>query len=148
MGLSAEAPDLWIDMPEEERKTGCILDTETCVIKDTYFFVKANLELPLRGEEAFFTYTVWVALSREGFERIVDNWQNPLRARAEPYSGYLATRLPGYPETINLRCKVYESELGMRPIVILEPTDHPLAVEQREGMTRDRIRDIISLITE
>jgi hypothetical protein len=32
--------------------------------------------------------------------------------------------------------------VGKRPLIELEPTDHPLAVEQRTGITQDRIREI------
>ena len=30
----------------------------------------------------------------------------------------------------------------MKPFIELEATDHPLAVEQREGITMDRVREI------
>lgn len=32
--------------------------------------------------------------------------------------------------------------VGERPYVELEPTDHPLAIEQRAGITQDRGREI------
>ena len=32
--------------------------------------------------------------------------------------------------------------LGQRPLITLEPTDHPLAVEQREGITMARVQEI------
>ncbi|WP_329223341.1 DUF2199 domain-containing protein [Streptomyces microflavus] len=32
--------------------------------------------------------------------------------------------------------------VGKRPLIELEPTNHPLAVEQRTGITQDRIREI------
>ncbi|MEM8533350.1 MAG: DUF2199 domain-containing protein [Chloroflexota bacterium] len=145
-GFGASAPDIWLDMAEEERKTGCILDEETCVIKGVYFFLKGNLDIPFKDSKEFFTYTVWVSLNKEHFERIVSLWGNPLRSKEPPYFAWLATRLPSYPETINLKTQVYINDIGMRPTVILEPNDHPLAVEQRQGMDRTRIEEIVTLL--
>lgn len=46
------------------------------------------------------------------------------------------------PSTINLKTNVHTRPIGERPLVELEPTEHPLAVEQRTGITRDRVREI------
>lgn len=34
----------------------------------------------------------------------------------------------------------------MAPYVELEPTDHPLAIEQRNGITLDRVKEIEEMI--
>ncbi|TCI65203.1 hypothetical protein EVJ21_00995 [Exiguobacterium sp. SH0S2] len=34
----------------------------------------------------------------------------------------------------------------MRPFIELEPTDHPLAAEQREGITRERIEELARIV--
>ncbi len=34
----------------------------------------------------------------------------------------------------------------MAPYVELEPTDHPLAIEQRNGITLDRVKEIEEII--
>ena len=49
-------------------------------------------------------------------------------------------RLPLYPNTLNLKTQVHTRPVGERPLVELKPTDHPLAVEQRHGITMDRVR--------
>jgi hypothetical protein len=36
--------------------------------------------------------------------------------------------------------------VGQRPLVELEPTDHPLAVEQREGITIARVQEFAELL--
>ncbi|MEV0465699.1 DUF2199 domain-containing protein [Nocardia tengchongensis] len=51
--------------------------------------------------------------------------------------------LPLYePSTLNLKTKLRTQLPGTRPLVELEPTDHPLAVEQRTGITRARVQAI------
>lgn len=60
--------------------------------------------------------------------------------------GWLATRLPYEPDTINLKTMVYIRRVGIRPYIELEPTDHPLAVEQRRGITIGRVQEIAEMI--
>ncbi len=36
---------------------------------------------------------------------------------------------------------------GIRPYIELEPTDHPLAVEQRTGITVERVQQIFEAMT-
>jgi hypothetical protein len=54
--------------------------------------------------------------------------------------------LPGYPDTVNLKTMVHSREVGRRPFIELEPTDHPLAVEQRQGITWARVQEIAELV--
>ena len=50
--------------------------------------------------------------------------------------------LPVYPNTLRLKTKVHTQAGNLRPLVELEPTAHPLAVEQRNGITMGRAREI------
>ncbi|MFQ6227966.1 DUF2199 domain-containing protein [Nocardia sp. NPDC002869] len=57
--------------------------------------------------------------------------------------GWLTTDLSAYsPTTLNLKTRLHTRPVGERPFIELEPTDHPLAVEQRTGITRDRVHEI------
>ena len=49
---------------------------------------------------------------------------------------------PVFPNMLRLKTKVHTQAGNLRPLVELEPTDHPLAVEQRNGITMDRVREI------
>jgi len=50
--------------------------------------------------------------------------------------------LPLYPSTENLKTRVHLRDNGVRPYIELEATDHPLAVEQRNGIAADRVAEI------
>ena len=52
--------------------------------------------------------------------------------------------LPGYPPTLSLKLSVQTGAAGERPIATLEPTDHPLAIEQRDGIALDRVLEIVA----
>lgn len=61
--------------------------------------------------------------------------------------GWLSTALPIYPlETLSLPTLVHTRPVGLRPLVELEPSDHPLAIEQRNGITRARVQELAEAI--
>ncbi|MFJ9823262.1 DUF2199 domain-containing protein [Streptomyces sp. NPDC101160] len=141
MNYSASAPYVWdsrfADAPD------CLLTSDECVIKAQHYFVKGLIEIPVIGSDEVFSWGVWVSLSRENFSRAADLWDTPGRESEKPYFGWLTTELPVYaPSTINLKTHVHTRPVGKRPLVELEPTEHPLAVEQRAGITTDRVREI------
>jgi hypothetical protein len=68
-------------------------------------------------------------------------------ADAPPMFGWLSTELPIYqPSTLNLKTVVHMQPVGLRPLVELEPTEHPLAVEQREGISIGRVQEFAERI--
>lgn len=139
------APDYWLAMPEPERNRRCDLSDETCVIDGEHFFIKGNIEIPVQGLDTPFAWTVWTTLSRPNFERALQLWHDPGRVNEPPYFGWLSTRLPSYPDTLNLATHVHTRAISLRPYIEVEPMDHPLAVEQRTGITMVRVQQIAEI---
>jgi len=53
---------------------------------------------------------------------------------------------PAYPETtISLKAELETRPLGERPLVHLEPTEHPLSREQRFGISMARVQQIVEV---
>ncbi|MFV5995502.1 DUF2199 domain-containing protein [Streptomyces sp. NPDC056231] len=145
MNYTAEAPDVWD--PAFADADECLLSSDQCVIRAQHYFVKGLIEIPAIGSDEVFSWAVWVSLSRENFSRGADLWDTTGREAEEPYFGWLTTDLSAYsPTTLNLKTYVHTRPVGERPFVELEPTDHPLAVEQRTGITRDRVREIAAAV--
>lgn len=145
MHYTAEAPALWD--PSFADADDCLLSSDQCVIHARHYFVKGLIEIPVIGSDEVFSWGVWVSLSRESFSRAADLWDTPGRESEQPYFGWLTTDLPVYsPATLNLKTNVHARPVGQRPFVELEPTGHPLAVEQRTGITRGRVREIASAV--
>lgn len=145
MNYTAEAPAVWA--PSFADADDCLLSSDQCVVGGQLYFVKGMIEIPVIGSDEVFSWGVWVSLSRENFSRAADLWDTPGREAEEPYFGWLTTDLPVYPTaTLNLKTHVHTRPVGERPFIELEPTDHPLAVEQRTGITLDRVREIAAAI--
>jgi len=147
MSYTSEAPFYYYDASDDERQNDFELYSEICIMNQEHFFVRGCVEIPVFNEEEFFTWNIWVSLSEENFRRMIDVWESDKREKEPPYFGWFSVSIPSYPETLNLKTNVHTRSVGTRPLIELEPTDHPLAVEQREGITLERIKDIQKQLT-
>jgi len=145
LSLAAHEPSQWLRLTEPERLNS-ELTRDQCVIRtadETAYFVAAVLDIPVVGRPGSFTWSVWVSLSERSFLEVSEHWDDADRDRLGPYFGWLCTSLPGYPETVFLKTRVYQRLPGLRPTLELEPTDHPLAVHQREGIP---VGDLVAIV--
>ena len=60
------------------------------------------------------------------------------REAGQHFLGWVCSEVPGYASTHGLKAKLHVREYPMRPWVELEPTSHPLALDQRQGLAPDR----------
>jgi hypothetical protein len=140
-GYGTLAPAYWREELADDPAS--MLTDEQCVIERRHFFLRARIILPVLDGDQRFEWGVWVSVSRKNYHRAGTMWNNPDRANEPPYFGWLATDLPVYdPATLNLKTQFQTQAVGIRPTVELGPTDHPLAIEQRDGITVARIQQI------
>ena len=142
--LAAEAPLFYYGVPEGEREARCQLGSDTCIVDGEHFFIRGCLEIPVHRETNPFIWGVWVSLSKVNFDRFVACFEGEKRSHIGPFFGWLSAGLLGYPDTENLKMRAHLRDGGIRPVIELEPTDHPLAVEQRDGITADRVAEIVA----
>ena len=137
------APDAWTGLSALDRRFGGnTIDSDLCIIHQKDYFIHGLIEIPVLDGEGPFAWGVWVSLSKDNFNRSCDLWDDPARVNEPAYFGWLSNSLPGYPETLNLKTAVHNRAVGMRPYIELEPTEHPLALEQANGITTARVREI------
>lgn len=144
--FGAAAPLSYYDVPDHEREKRCDLGSDDCVIDEKYFFVRGCIEIPVHGEEEPFSWSVWVSLSEQSYLDWVKHFDVAKRSNCGPYFGWLNAWLKPYPDTINLKTQVHLRDDGFRPLIELEATHHPLAIEQREGITRERVAEIYAMM--
>jgi hypothetical protein len=144
--FGAEAPLSYFDIPENTRKTRCVLESDSCVIDNTSYFVYGLIEIPVHGEEDAFAWGVWVSLSESSFQQWRDCFHSKNRSQIGPFFGWLNAWLSPYPRTVNLKARIHLRDDGVRPYIELEPTDHPLAIEQRLGISVERVAEIYAQI--
>lgn len=141
MAYGADAPVYW--SPQVAALPQSLLTADRCVIGGEHFFVRGTIEIPVHGSGVPFSWGAWVSLSAQSFEHAAEHWERPGREHNPPYFGWLSVALPYEPSTVNIKTNVHTRPIGTRPLVELDPTDeHPLAVEQRTGITLARVQEI------
>jgi hypothetical protein len=141
-----EAPQHYHAIPAEDRPRRCELTEEVCIIDGEHFFVRGCLAVPIIDVPAALVWGVWASLSPASFERVLALWDSEERLHERPYFGWLSNSIPGYPETLSLETRVHTRPKRMRPFVQLASGDHPLAIEQRDGITVERAMAIAAMV--
>jgi hypothetical protein len=132
--IGFDAPLHYAELDADERAAQAQLGDDLCTIDHTDrrdHFVRVCLE-------------VWVSLSAENFARYRETWDAP--DTADRYFGWFCNRLPGYPDTLNLKTLVHPRGEGLRPWIELEPGEHPLAIDQHQGLSMSRAQALAELV--
>ncbi len=144
--FGADVPLSYFRVPAEERKKRVRLGTDECVIDGEMFFVRGCIEIPVHGEDEPLSRGVWVSLSEQSFATWKACYEPRHRSHIGPFSGWLNAWIKPYPDTVSLKTMVQLRDDGLRPYIELEPTDHPLAMEQRNGISVERVAEIYSIM--
>jgi hypothetical protein len=148
LDFAYKAPDHWFDTPESDQQVRRKLDSDLCAI-DKDRFVRGCLEIPVIGRDDRFVWGVWVSVSEESFKRVLDLWNAPASEieQEPPKFGWLCNNISLYPPTMSLKTNLHLRSGGPRPFIELEPTDHPLAIEQRQGISIERVEEIAAALS-
>ena len=136
-------PWQYTTLPEDRRLKDAKLGSDACIIhKDGHFdfFIRVCLGIPIRGVDDPFLWGVWISVSEENFRRYDDTWDSPVET--DEYFGWLCSKVSLYPDTLGLKTLARPQLNGQRPMITLEPTDHPLSVDCREGLTIERAQEM------
>ncbi len=135
--IGYQAPDYYFELSPLEQSKIATLTPDFCVIRhpnQTDYFIRAVLAIPIVGYDQTFDYGPWTSLSQPSFEEYDREYHN--EAFENHYFGFLSNQLHGYAiDTKRLLVSVNLTAGRDRPQLWLHETDHPLAREQREGIT-------------
>jgi hypothetical protein len=144
MDIACAMPDPWFQLTEEERTRRGKIDTDVCVMDDSNFFIRGCLEIPVIEVDKKFVWGVWVSVSKRSYDRILELWDVPAIEDEPPFFAWLCNDISIYPPTYGLKANLHLRSGGTRPLVELEPTEHPLALEQRQGISIERVQEIVA----
>lgn len=141
--LSYRMPIHYDVLTAEEKQTMGSLGSDLCTIKyagHTDYFLRVCLDIPIHGAAEGFLWGVWISVSQANFEKYVSRHADP--SYEDEYFGWFCNALPFYPSTVGLKACAEIRGGSQRPLIALEPTDHPLAVDSRNGICWDRAVEI------
>lgn len=141
--IGFDAPVGWdADMAD---RPGWSLTSDECVINGEDFFVRAVLRIPVLDAEQDFEWGVWVSQSETNFRRARTPWNRLRPTRLSPTFGWLSNELAAYEEsTLALKTTVRPQPRGLRPLVQVERSEHPLSLEQCHGITTARVHELVA----
>ena len=129
--IGSAAPFHWAD--ELAQDPNSLLTKDLCIIEGRDFFVHGVIEIPVHDYEYGFGWGVWVSHKKENFEIYQEHFD---AADIGPFFGWLCTEIGYYPEsTLGLKTMAHYRGRGLRPRIVLEPSEHPLCRQQREGLS-------------
>ncbi|MBS0266089.1 MAG: DUF2199 domain-containing protein [Planctomycetes bacterium] len=129
-------------VPEIEFERRVHLNADLCVVDEQHFFIRGHIEIPIHDYPEPLAFSVWSSLSESSFHHMGERWEAPDRAFDPPYFGWLCSPIACYPSTIHLQLSVQSRPAGYTPLFTVEPTQHPLALEQHNGISIERWHEI------
>jgi hypothetical protein len=146
-GWAYKAPDQWVAIPAAERDNRGKCDSDRCYIEGIGFFMRGCIEIPVIGYDATYIWGVWVSVSKQSFRRILDLWDASDAENEPPHAGKLANHVEIYPPMLDLEINLHLRSNNKRPAIMLDAGDHPLAIEQRRGITVERVLEITAALS-
>nr|WP_237212715.1 DUF2199 domain-containing protein [Ruegeria lacuscaerulensis] len=152
-------PTYYFDVPEDEREKRVRATEDLCQIDPssdedgdaTIYCIRVILEIPIKGAKEPFTWGVWVTQSKESFEKYVDTFDEDQSSQSS--FGWLPVTMPFYKSSEagapfeHLECDVHWGSPGQRPKACLWESEHPLAVDQRSGISWQKASEMANLIS-
>ena len=139
--VGLDKPDYYWTVPEEERAARTEVTSDTCIIDDQDFFIRGVIEIPVHDYSEVFGFGAWVSLKRENFHRYLENFDS---SDIGLFFGWMSTSISFYKEeTLLLKTMAHFRGGGLRPRIELEPSDHPMAIDQRTGINLEKAWEIV-----
>lgn len=129
-------------VPENEFAKRVDLTPDQCVVDEKTFFIRGHIEIPIHGYPESLAFSVWSSLSERSFLHMCERWESPDRASDPPYFGWLSSPIKVYPSTLHLKLSVQSRPPGLTPLFTVEPTQHPLSLDQQNGISVERWHQI------
>lgn len=135
-------------IPEEELVDRVEMTRDQCVVDGQYFFIRGHIEIPIHDFPEPLSFSVWSSLSEKSFLHMDERWEAENRDQNPPYFGWLSSPIWVYPPTFHLKLSVQSRPPGYTPLFTLEQTQHPLAVDQHQGISIARWHELIHLLMQ
>ena len=141
--VAYKAPDSCHAIPEDERGDNTRLQADFCMVEARDYFIRCTLEVPIHDCDDTFMWGVWLRVAYDDF---MDYWEHfEENDREGRYTGWLGNRFPVYPNTLDLAgCAILRPQ-GKRPVIELDPTDHPLSIDVRNGISWEKAIEIAEI---
>jgi hypothetical protein len=148
MDIEHKYPAEYFTVPPEERAKRVFFSPDYCVIDERVFVIRGVLPLPIKGSDQEFRWGTWAIAGEEDFKRYLELWDSPDADQEPPFLGKLTGGVYNYSDSDLLPVAVHLRSGNLRPIFKVISDEHPLGVDQREGVTMEYVHDLFTRIQE
>ena len=146
LSYSVKAPHAVTAIPLDELEKRVVITRDQCVIDGRDFYLRGRIPIPVIGLDEPFIWGIWAEISPKNFLRSNAVWHSEGREREPAFPGWLNNKLFLFGNTINLEVSIQTQKVGWRPHFTVVDPSHPLAIEQRNGMTLQRVEEIAEMM--
>ena len=139
--LGFSSPDYYLALAEPDRESAELSD-DLCQIGNDYF-IRCCLPLPIQGTEESYNYGIWLSVSQQNFRRYIEHLNDHEQNIGDRYVGYVSNNIPLFENTMDLIGAAAVNK-AYRPLVELEPVDHPLVSLQQVGINEQQLSRIVA----
>ncbi|MEW7292863.1 DUF2199 domain-containing protein [Aquimarina sp. 2304DJ70-9] len=144
--FGSEFPDYYYSIPPDERKSRIEIEKSLCVVDEEHFFHRGRLTIPILDYPEDLYFDIWASISRENFEKRMDDWNNPQRIENEPYFGWLQNQIPTYKNTLNIKSRAIEQNVDSIVEIEIGEENHQLTFDQENGITLEKAKKIVQFV--
>jgi hypothetical protein len=141
--VRAGLPEPIFALPEDERAIRAVISPggDFATLDGEHHFVRALLEVPIPAEDDVFGWGVWVRVTEADVADLATRWVDEASV-GRSYPGRLATQLPSYGATLDLAGVLTLRSVDQLPTFELHDAEHRLGLEQQNGISVDRAREL------
>jgi hypothetical protein len=143
MDIGFQLPDVVWGLPEAERAARTKYSADLCVLDETRHFLRGVVYLPVRGLRDRFGLGLWAEVTKAVFDRYLDIYDTDATHEPDAY-GVLANAPASYESMLGHGVTIHFGLKTQRPTFALNPSDHLLCREQREGISDARLHELVS----
>lgn len=150
MDIAFMHPAEYFTVPEQERAARVYFNEDYCVIDNEVFVIRGILPLPVIDSEKDFAWGVWAIINEADFKKYLELWGAPDAGAEPPFLGMLSggVRDRYYPDSDLLPVAVQLRSGNARPIFKVISDQHALGVDQRQGITMEKVHSFVSDLLE
>jgi hypothetical protein len=146
LSYSVKVPLAALRVPPEEVDERVAITPDQCVIDNREFYLRGRIPVPVHGLAEPFIWGVWAEVGPKDFIRTNEMWAVEGREGEPAFKGYLDSEMYVFGDTVNLEVMVETQVVGRRPHFRVCDPEHPLAREQRDGISMERVVEIAEMV--
>jgi hypothetical protein len=102
--------------------------------------VRGVIRIPVLDNPRDFGIGAWASLKKENFQIYLDNYDSD---KIGPFFGWLCNKIPHFSAGDGIKTMVHFQGKKQRPFIVLESTEEPLAIAQRDGIRLEEAWKIV-----